>query len=222
MGPTNMRLCKEYNIISTKYHILCHTQPIVVCISLLMLYTCLKTLFRDSFPTNLYILVTIQLQTINMPSNMILLGHLRKAFEDEKDNLLILNYKLQEYSFSPSNYKKMCVKSSTNLINYSCYTSLMIEAMSSNEPTLWSTAWFVECLTNWYSLAKSRSPIQSNKSIESEEISFLKECVDIFRGLNIGTNVHCFTSYCNKTAFKTYFIYTYEQNTANVTYVPQH
>lgn len=125
----------------------------------------------------------------DLPTNYVFMDHVQRFFEDEEGHTLKLNHKLQAYSFKPTNFQKMRVATSTNLFNTSTSCGLLLKAKKENLPVK-TTAWFIDLLVLWFSIVKCRNFKlaigHANSEKYTEVMLFLKECIEVFRNLNLG------------------------------------
>lgn len=196
MGPTNLKMWKSFGIEARKesevqcsiVHPTCPQRRLWFFPDVVHVFKNIVSGFSSHGTINLS---PSTVSDYDLPSNLVYMSHIWDLFEQEKRNSLRLNYKLQEYSFNPSSFQKMRVSTSTNLINTNCSNSLFLASSQSNDQTIVSTAWFVDTLSKWFAITKSRISGLGHLNMElyNDTTTFLRECIQIFRGLNIGDKI---------------------------------
>lgn len=127
----------------------------------------------------------------DLPSVHINFSDIEELAEFQENLVFKLSPKLKEEDLHPSQFKKMRVSTSSNVISHAVSSGLKFLADELNKPEYATTAWFLDLVEKWFAIMTSRNPLLAlskyNDTTYNETIQFLYSFMEIFSSLKIGT-----------------------------------
>lgn len=126
----------------------------------------------------------------NLPHNEISIKPIRELFNLDQQDTLKLCSRLKESVINPSHFDKMNAALSVSLLNNNVAAALHYHIAEGNIASIHvTTAWFVSIMYKWFKLLTSRRKLalsHNNYHVYIENITFLKDFLDIVRGIRVG------------------------------------
>lgn len=146
---------------------------------------------KNMLITNKILYVTEEIQRKhNLPTNEIKASHIIDLIDHKKDFQFFLAPKLTENDLMPDHFSKMKVSNATHVISHDVSSALRFLSPLCKKPEYLTTAWFVNLIDRWFTFMSSRHPsVALSKLVKKnydETIKFLKDFIDIFKGLYVG------------------------------------
>lgn len=120
-----------------------------------------------------------------LTSESVELQHLENLLEFQEKSDLKLAPKLREYILHPKGFEKMKVGTATSLFNSDTVHALQYLAFEKNCPEYDTSAWFINMVSQWWIIMKSRHPC-TGINANNDTINFLTDFLDITREIKIG------------------------------------
>lgn len=128
----------------------------------------------------------------NLKANYASVVPIKEFFNAQKNDALMMTPKLGQKNLDPNHFAKMKVMTSSSVISNDVAATLeYLYATDNGDVSFETTSWFVHTLRKWFDIMSSRHQSiaisQQNISKYNETISFLRDVIDTFYNINMGS-----------------------------------
>lgn len=195
MGSPNLALWRKWGVTAGRYtktnssipHPFDKTRNIQVMADVPHVFKNLKNMLVTNK------IVTISDRTkekFDLPTNRVEANHILELSQYQETLAFQLAPKLTEEDFFADHFKKMKVKTSTNIVSHGVASGLKFVAKELGRPEYLTTSWFIDFVNTWFHYMSSRHPTAALSKFSEESynkaITSLNDALDVFASISVG------------------------------------